>query len=181
MSPRDPRLTQSDAPQLVADLIRELQLIGAPVGLLDFASSIQPVFILGSRGLTVVAEAPVYNDGEVISFRTIGVAANEVLIDTGALAAGVFDIKSSVTFENGGAGLNSIVQLEHRNAANTATLSTWRTAIGASSEGNLVGTGKFDFSFRVIENERFRIVNSALDAGINMNVELMFHRRPDVT
>lgn len=180
MSPRDPSVTQSDAPQLLADLIRELQLVGRPIGLLDFSDSIQPVFIIGSRGLTVVSEQPVYTDGEQLNFKQVGVAINEVLLDTGPLAAGVFDIIASISQQNATNLVGNTLDLRHMNAANTVILSQWRTQVGAQAESNALTRAEIEFSFQVAQDERFQWFNNLLDNNVNVAGEIMFHRRPDV-
>jgi len=181
MSPRDPSKTQSDFPILIADLIRELTLIGAPIGLLDFESSIQPVFLVGSRGLTVVAEDPVFTDGEVFENQGVGVTAASVLLDTGQLVAGDYDIIAYASAENGTGTNDQKFTFKHQNAADTVTLSRWDITIGESGEGNAFVTLPFKFSFKVAQNERFRWDAVKLDANLNFAVQIMIHRRPDTS
>ena len=123
MPPRDPAKVQLDFPLLVADLIDQLRLVGA-VGLLDFNPEVTPVFLIGSRGITFGSQLPDFASSEVFSGTVFNPLANTVIADTGPLAAGTYDIFGSLTQSGNVAFTVSQFRIEHRNAANTATLAT---------------------------------------------------------
>jgi len=119
---RDPNKVQLDFPELNADLIAELSLVGT-IGLLDFATEVRPVFIIGARNLTVEVENPEFQSAEVFSGDAQSPAANTVIADTTALPAGVYNITAIL---DGAFSLATfgVFALQHRNAANNATLAT---------------------------------------------------------
>jgi len=174
MPPRDPSLNQSDFPQLVADLIEQLKITGG-VGLLDFDPTIRPVFIVGSRGLTIAAEQPSFQSAEVFSDSVVTPDANEVIVDTGQLAAGIFDV--ILTFGWHDMTANGQQQLQHRNAANNANLATWEFV-----SKNVIGMFNvvpLRFAYQVAEDERLRFVNivNQTDGSSELAATLMATRR----
>ncbi len=123
MPPRDPTVLQLDFPLLVADLIEQLRLTGT-MGLLNFLPEVRPTFIVGSRegALSITERAPVFASAEIFSGFNAAPAVNVVVVDTGALPAGDYDVFAAINFNGPGLGQGHI-DLEHRNAANAATLS----------------------------------------------------------
>ena len=125
MAERDAQRIQLDFPQLVADVIRQLNLTGT-VGLLEFSDQVTPVYIVAQRaGALDIVMAPVaFASAEINSGDVIDAAASTVVADTGALPAGTYDLQAHMAFN----GLTSLAgtayRLEHRNAANNATLAT---------------------------------------------------------
>lgn len=120
MPPRDPTRIQLDFPKLVADVISDLQLVGI-VGLLDFAPTVQPVYIIGDRDLTVDAVPTAFQSAEIFSGFASGPTVNTVIADTGQLPAGTYDIFAEINVAGAGAAVCH-VELQHRNAANAASL-----------------------------------------------------------
>jgi len=120
MPPRDPRTTQADFPQLVADLIDDLRLTGQ-VGVLDFTPTITPVFIVGSRGLSLDAAPPVFTSAQIFQGFASAAAVNTIVVDTGQLPAGTYDVFGEINMI-GQSSVNCHIELQLRNAANAATL-----------------------------------------------------------
>jgi len=180
MAPRNPGIVQSDAPVLLADLIRELQLIGPGVGLLGFSDQIAPVFIIGARGVVFEAQEPVFAPAEVFSDIDAGVVAAATIIDTGQLLAGNFDVIASFSASNSASGTQAVA-LVQRNAGNTADVASW--PIMANQPTNLPNNTAtpVKFSIRVAEDERFIFRADVTDATLNFALWLMVRRRPDVT
>lgn len=120
MPPRDPSKTQLDNPALVADLIDQLRVLGT-IGLLDFRPEVIPTFIVGSRGLSVETRPTVFPSAGFFQDNVNSPAASTVLTTTGALPAGTFDVGGYISV-NGSGTIATFFALEHRNAADTATL-----------------------------------------------------------
>lgn len=180
MAPRNPGLVQSDAPLLLADLIRELSLIGPGVGLLGFSDQIAPVFIVGSRGLVIDAQDPVYRPAEVFSNISTATTAGVALIDTGELEAGDFDIICGISGANPAAQQQN-VQLLQRNAGNTANVAAWPLSTPAPSNASASSQTPLKFSMKVLQDERYLITPTLTDATMTLNLWLMVRRRADVT
>jgi len=158
MPPRDPRKSQLDFPELIADLIRELQLLGAPIGLLDFNPTVQPVYIVSARGgsLQVEASEPVIETAEIFSDVTNSPAVNAVLADTGQLIAGDYDVKAICSWASIiGAAAGPLFDFQHRNAANAVTLSRIPFSAVTESTAN-TGVMVVTYAARVAANERLR-------------------------
>jgi len=160
MPPRDPNRLQLDFPALVADLIDQLKLTGT-VGVLEFTPSVQPVYLVGDRGLSIAAEPPVLESSEIIFNGATNPAAGLPMSDTGQLAAGTYDISASVSFIGSLASVaNGGFHLLHRNAADTATLATMLSVVPSTSTIN--GLGQYPVRGHVVAlNERFRWITPA--------------------
>ena len=169
MPPRDPLAIQLDFPQLTADLINQLQLTGQ-LGLLNFLPEVRPVFIVGERGLSITTEEPLLLPAQITSGQAVNPAALTVVADSGQLPAGDYDIQLfsscvAVTMVTGE------MQFQHRNAANSASLSFWSVPMAA---GTFIGNS-FKMGLVVAENERVRfITNIAIAAGM---VSATIHHR----
>ena len=158
MAKRDPNRPQLDFPDLVAELITQLRLTGQ-IGLLDFSDQVSPVYIVAARegALAFTASAPVFTSAGVVGTTLDNPAANAIIGDTGALAAGTYDIFASMSHTNAG-GLGE-VSLQHRNAANNATLANllWLNSRAVDHQGTnalpLMG-------YTIGLNERFRFQNT---------------------
>ncbi len=122
MAPRDPNKVQLDFPVLVADLIDQLSLTGA-VGVMEFSDVVTPVFLIGSRGITFGSLLPDFASTEITFGSAVSPAINAVIADTGQLPAGTYDLFASVSVA-GNSGIGGVIALQHRDAANAATLAT---------------------------------------------------------
>ncbi len=162
MPPRDPAKIQLDFPLLTADLIDQLNLVGT-IGLLDFAPTVLPVFIIGDRDLSVDAIAPTFTSSQIFSAFVGAPVANAVVLDTGELPAGTYDVFGQISF-NGGAVGASHLELQLRNAANAATLAVLgdvTTTIASNSGG-----------------EQFPIVGLEIAADERLRVQMLVTTGP---
>jgi len=123
MAERNQNIVQLDFPELTNDLIEQLQLKGV-VGLLDFLDTVQPTYIVAARpGLSLATfEAPIFASAEVFSGHAADPVANTVIADTGQLAAGTYNVQAQIGW-TGLPALDGFFEIQHRNAANAATLS----------------------------------------------------------
>lgn len=159
MPPRDPTKVQLDFPILQADLIRTLRLVGQ-IGLLDFDPVVRPTFIVGSRGLSIEQEQPLYLPAEIFQEEVINPAVNAIFADTGQLPAGDYDIQAWMSVSQT-VGLDNSIQLQHRNAANTATLTSWFMFASVATTNNFHA----NFGLRLAEDERFRVLSSVVQTS----------------
>lgn len=170
MPPRDPTKVQLDFPLLNADLIRTLRLVGT-IGLLDFIPAVQPTFIVGSRGLSITQEKPLYTSSEIFDGQLNNPAANAIVVDTGQVLAGDYDIQCWMAIAHL-TGVSNIMEFEHRNAANSANLTRWFIIAGvANSE-----TFHAEFALTLAENERLR-VRSATGTTQSVGATIALKRR----
>jgi len=177
MPPRNPTAIQLDFPELTADLISQLRLTGT-IGLLDFVPTVLPVFIIGDRDLQIEANPPTYQPAEVFSASSNVLGAGAVILDTGQLAAGVHDISWGLSITALTALTN--VSLQHRNAANTATLAEWHhQCLTTATEGDQFSSPPI-FGINIGLNERLRWVNSVVQASASraVSVWMIAARRP---
>lgn len=156
MAERDPNKPQLDFPQLVADIITELRLTGQ-VGLLDFLDKIRPVYIVAARGgaLNVVASAPVFTSASRTGGASISPAVNAIIADTGPLPAGDYDIFAMLTVQ-GVMNVIGSVQLQHRNAADAATIGTlMNIGMTVTHQANTIALPLIGYTLGL--NERLRV------------------------
>jgi len=157
MPPRDPNKTQLDNPELVRDLLDQLQIIGQ-VGLLDFVPAVSPVFIVGSRGFGINLEPPVFKSSEIFKGQLQAPTINTVIADTGQLPAGDYDIFCNIAGSGTSSAVFVAINLEHRNAANAATLSVL-LATSQNASGNVSVFGNLPLiGYRLAEDERLRVI-----------------------
>lgn len=158
MAQRDASRVQLDFPQLTADIIAQLRLTGV-VGLLDFLDQIRPVYIVAARegALTVVASGPLYTSASIFSGSVVNPVALATIANTGPLAAGDYDIWANMNVV-GNIATTEPLSLEHRNAADNATLATLLQVSLAG--GNLSGNNALPVvGYTLAANERFRMTN----------------------
>jgi len=174
MPERDPSKPQLNFPELVRDLIADLNIIGQ-VGLLDFVPAVNPVFIVGSRGLTITSQPPVFASAEIFSGRTVQPGALAVIADTGQVLAGTFDIICYMMFA--ACTVVGSMQLQHRNAANSATLAAWDFGLH-DSRGSYNPT-PLVFSLDFAVNERLRFINITDQTNVEAQISavIMASRR----
>lgn len=163
MPPRDPNVPQLDFPQLVADLIQQLRLIG-PVGLLDFVPSVSPVYLAAVRdGVGFTITPPAFDSAETFSnVSGLGPVVGSVHATTGPLPAGTYDVMAG--FSQFGFAGNSGVELQHRNAADAANLAAWPNLQGAAGTTT---NRSFPFvaALNIGLNERLRFALTVANAG----------------
>ncbi len=179
MPPRDPNIPQLDNPELVAALITQLEIIGG-IGLLNFVPAVSPVFIVGSRGLSISNDPPVYQSAQIFDGTAAAPVANTVVADSGALPAGDYDIWANIASAGSAtAGTFAILAVEHRNAANAVTLATLLrlsiTTAGVSPFGSLPQTG-----YRLALNERIRAITliQTISGGVAATIGVRIRPTP---
>ncbi len=171
MPPRDPNKVQLDFPLLVSDLIRQLNLTGA-LGVLDFSPQVVPVFIVGDRDLSVVAEAPPFAPAQITTGEANNPASGTVIADTGQLPAGDYDV-----FLYGGIAATTMAVanciFQHRDAANAVTLNAW--AIPGVAP---VSISQFiPLVLTIANDERLRFVTGTIITG-NVSATIGHRIRP---
>jgi len=149
---RDPSRPQLDFPQLTADLIDQLNIRG-PVGLLNFEDIVQPVFLIGSRGVTVDAVTPEFTSSEMIAGRLLNPGASSNVFDTGQLTAGTYDIFASIS-ASGTLTAGLVLELVHRNALNNGDVRTL-LMVGVSATQQSPVANLPMFGYVIAQNERF--------------------------
>lgn len=180
MARRDGTRPQVDFPQLIADVIDQLNVRG-PLGVLDLSDQVIPAFIIGSRaGSLQVTVTPVnFASAAVFHGASTTPAANTVIVDTGALPAGDYDVLSHISSGANLVATAGVCILEHRNAANAATLATLlsvsiaqtSTAEGPNgSELPLIG-------YTLALNERLRVVSPAFNVNAGSISASIFAQR----
>ena len=177
MAETDPNTPQVVDPELTVDLTRLLQIRG-PLGVLNVLDTIVPVVNMGdvvTRTVTVLQ--PAFRSSDIFSAGLVILpAAGAILADTGALAEGTYDI--AVTMAGGILLANARVDLEIRNAANTANLAVWTHLYGGFGSGfNQVGWS-YTFALDLALNERLRAINIvAVITGAESAHATIFARR----
>lgn len=180
MPPRNPATTQVDFPQLVADMIGQLNIRGT-VGLLDFVPAIQPVYIAAQRegALTLETAPVVFGTAEIFSDETVAPTVAEVLADTGPLPAGKYDCIVDSRLISGASGvIQSNCQFQHRNAGNTANL--WSMDLAFYSHGAVGQTNgrQTTFAIEISDDERLRFQNLiGIAAGVIYDTVIFARRR----
>jgi len=181
MPPRDPSRPQLDFPQLVSDIITQLQVRGQ-IGLLDLVPTMQPVYLASARtGISLgTLTFPTFNDAGILNSFATAPAAGAVLIDTGQLAAGTWDIYCSISLTDANApALGAHIDFQHRDAANAVNLS-----IPMNVPVQQTGTANNNVFIPIIGidvalNERFRIQNAggALSATCQVGTSIWTSQR----
>lgn len=122
MGSRDASQVQLDFPELVADIIGQLNLTGT-VGVLGFSDQVTPVYIVAQRAgaLAITLTPPLFASAAIFSGSAANPVANTILADTGPLPAGDYDIFASMVVR-ASAVANSFMVLQHRDAGAGATL-----------------------------------------------------------
>jgi len=149
----NPSVPQVNDADLEAALNRVLSIIG-PMGRLNVSDTIIPVVNMAEiNPQRVLTQTPNFTVGEQFGGGIFTAPiANQVLADTGQLAAGTFDL--IVIMGNTDNNQNAAFKIEHRDAADAVTLGTWAMP---SAQGNFSQIYASDF----LLNERLRILISA--------------------
>lgn len=161
MGQRDASRVQLDFPQLVADIIRQLNLTGT-LGLLEFSDQVTPVYIVAQRAgaLAFSADLPIFQSAEITSGDGQNPAANAIIGDTGALAAGDYDIWGGISLSgNYTLAPHGPVALQHRDAANAVTLATLLQVTLSTNLTNVNGDQLRLTGYRIGLDERLRFQN----------------------
>ena len=174
MPSRDPSAVQLDFPLLVAELIEQLQLTGT-VGLLNFIPEVRPIFIVGSRpGAPTVTSSPIiYLPAEVFDTTVLNPVANTIFADTGPLPAGDYDVIAYGSVAATAVVNPDMLELEHRDAANAVSVSSW----WVPSLANSAIIGRFEFALTLALNERLRFRNNQAATG-RIAATIMIKLRP---
>lgn len=165
-----PGAPQVNDPELEADLIRVLSIVG-PLGKLNVLDLVIPMINLGDvRPQTVDVRLPAIRSTDVFSNGVQkGVIINTILADTGALPEGTYDVGFQCQGNDNTAASGAMsCQLQHRNAANNANLALWDHVVFAA-EANVVHPF-YGFGYVIAANERLRcLVTLALNANRAVN------------
>lgn len=158
MARRDGNRPQVDFPQLIADVIDQLNVRG-PLGVLDLSDEVRPVFIIGSRtGSLQVTSNPVdFTSANVFAGSAIAPAANTVVADTGQLPAGTYDVLAHLSISGIIAG-SGVITVQHRNAANAATLATILSQMMQGGVEVHVNLSLPLLGYQIATDERIRLI-----------------------
>jgi len=174
MADPDPNKPQVTDPVTVADLVRVLSVRGS-IGVLDVADVIVPTISVGSLSpLEVAVRAPVFSSTDVFSEGTqTAPAAAALLADTGALPAGTYDMMFMCASDDMGS-TGRFIAIQHRDAANAATLATWIFPVGTTTVSRIPAIWPMhSFSYFLAQNERLRAVNViTASAGSHYNATI---------
>jgi len=164
MPPRDPNAVQLDFPVLVADIIEQLRLTGQ-IGLLNFSPEVVPVYLAAIRdGVGFPLNPTVWESAEWFNGQSTNPAIGVVTVDTGQLPAGTYDLILDISYVGQMAVGFGDFRVEHRNAANAATLAVLGSAAGSGI--NVFGHWRAPiFGYVLALNERIRVLNTQALAG----------------
>lgn len=178
MSPRDPLQIQLDFPELTADLIDQLNLRGT-LGLLDFKDSVQPIYIVAARpGLSLASFVlPHFESSQVFQAVVADPPGSTVIVDTGPLPAGIYDCIMTLSLDGVVAG-DGVYGMEHRNAANTATLARPLLLPADSTALNYCREHLDLFAYEIGTDERIRAISPSGLAAAVLSAVIMMAIRP---
>lgn len=168
----DPSVPQVNDPELEADLIRALSVVGQ-IGKLRVVDIVIPTISLGNViQQTVQVLTPAYRSTDIFSAGVaITPAAATVLADTGGLPAGTYDVQvhMSTTEETNRGNF----EFQHRNSGDTVTLMTAAYAV------NRLGYGltKISFGYELGDNERLRVLNIIVGGAGDRYAAVIYARR----
>ena len=144
MAERTDAVPQSLDPSAVADLIRQLNVVGK-VGLLNVSDTIVPVYLVEQRRAFTF---PLFQRSEAFSGgKVLGVPANTTIAATTLLSEGGYDLSFLLSTEDPGGQLFEIHYLD----ATPTIVKTWQ--VMALPFVNL------NFGFSVRDGETFEVVN----------------------
>ena len=147
-------------------MIADLKLSGT-VGLLDFLTAVRPIYIVGTRagGLVATVVPPTFGSADIFSGFATGPAANTVIVDTGQLPAGNYDVIAMAAL--GSDSSAGEFRLEHRNAANAANLATWPITrrTGAADGTSLNGMFPLSMRYTLAADERLRFFTTFISGA----------------
>ena len=178
MAQRDASLPQLDFPELVADIISNLRLTGQ-LGLLNYSDTVIPVDLVStSRPFEISVVGPSFPSAGALSGSNKLPVANTVVLDTGQLPAGTYDICAHIQITGRVAAGSAFYRLEHRNAANSATLAELITGT-ISAVDEVVDTTLPIMGCDIAANERLRVLSPDNVMGVGaISANLFFQKRP---
>lgn len=175
LAERDASRPQLDFPQLVADLIRELRLTGQ-LGILEMSDQVIPTINVGNvRPTEITVNPPTFDSAEIFSGAVATPNINSVIVDTGQLPEGIYDVLMGLSVNQPSTG--SDLDFQWRDAANAATLADWPTKIGTTVPVPDNGP-RFIFSLNIALNERLRLFNSTNQTTGGISGWIMAAKRP---
>ncbi len=144
---------------LIAELLEFLSVRGR-LGRLPLADLVVPVINLGDvRTANVDVLQPAFRSLDIFSAGPqTAPGAGTVLADTTAVPLGTYDCKVFGR-SNSGAGFTETIRVQHRDAANAATLAEWDIGLINGPGDAIVNSGLENFAYELALNERLRIVN----------------------
>jgi len=131
--------------------------------------TVVPVAVVDSEVSLNEALSTLYNRNQVFNFFGAAVADAVVLSDSGALPAGDYDV--TVIVSNNSQTANGGIDLQHRDAANAATI--WAVLLLATNGLSTGSTVIFTFAITLLTNERIRTIKQATDAAGNDTTSLL--------
>ena len=157
MAELDSTRAQAIDPEVQADLVRLLQIRG-PLGVLNVADIIVPVVSLGNVVTPDInIRPPVFRSTTIFSEGLISAPlGTAILADTQSLPSGTYDVILQGTI-NDAAATNRGMNLQHRNAGNTANLMS--ISILMDLNGAFNSLINFTFSYELALNERLRLTS----------------------
>lgn len=159
MAERDANVPQVNDPQLEADLLRVLRVRG-PLGVLNVLDGIVPVVLMGTvRPFDFQVLQPAFSPGNIFSSQDTSPGVNTVLLDSGPLPAGTYDVIFNANIINLGSGAGYL-RMQHRDSANAATLADLAAAFGGTNSTNFTQA----LAIVVAANERFRWITDVASA-----------------
>ena len=173
MAARDPTVAEVDDPELEANLIRTLSIIGK-LGRLRVLDVVLPTVSLGDVVTPAISvEQPAYTAATAFTEGIITAAtAGQTHADTGQLAAGIYDLVISLSWSRSSTDNNW--SLRHRNAADNLDLTLLQPAFAGDAGGSL----QFKYAYVFALNERLRIqIATASAAGERTNAFILGVRR----
>lgn len=176
MAEPDPNTPQVVDPERVVDLTRLLQIRG-PLGVLNVLDTIVPVVNMGDVvARSVEVRQPAFRSTDIFSAGVLQAPpVGTVLADTGALAEGIYDIRLIMTTNSAGTFTDTI-QVQHRNAANTANLAAWDFVVVIATSDNAQYRQQ-EFAYELGLNERLRIINVKVGQAAKIFACTIFARR----
>lgn len=175
MAEIDPNTPQVVDPERTVDLTRLLQIRG-PLGVLNVLDTIVPVVSMGDVApRSVQVQQPNFRTTDIFSVGwQAAAAAGTVLADTGALAAGIYDVIFQAT---GHTNLNQQrTETQMRNAANTANLASWDHGIGQVTSGADTYIS-YTLALELAINERLRVIQVLVAGAGEGMAAIIFARR----
>lgn len=171
----DPSKPQINDPELEAELIRVLSIVG-PMGKLDVIPAVLPTISMGNIvQQTVEVRSPAFRTTDIFSTGLqTGQAGGTLLADTGPLADGIFDVRLASTSQTS-IGLQNH-RIEMRNAANTASLAFWTHLMGVFTSGARP-LFNYTLALEFAINERLRIVQVVTNPAGQAAEATIFARR----